>query len=110
MGIEKSHNPRRDDLCCGFRNFAELSLEESGNVLHYSRMVAKRQLLLTTLLAGLVFCLAGVADLSAADSDSDAIAAKAQALSAEINDRSGRIIKMHQFVQDEIRETKTTYG
>ena len=42
--------------------------------------------------------------------DPDAIAARAQELSQQTESQVHRIRSMPQFVQDEIKQTKTTYG
>jgi len=69
----------------------------------------RERILLPLLIGGLFVGVTARQGLQAA-SDPDVIEAKAQELSSKHTNHTSRIIRMHAFVQDEIRETKTTYG
>ena len=77
--------------------------------MHNYTIMMRQRILLPLLIGGLFVGVAARQGLQAA-SDPEVIAAKAQELSGEHTDHASRIIRMHAFVQDEIRETKTTYG
>lgn len=56
----------------------------------------------------LVVCMANAARTST--SDADVIPTTAEMLTEKADSSADRILKLHAFVRDEIRETKTTYG
>jgi len=71
-------------------------------------MIAKEHIVPVFIAAMLVVCVATAARTSTADAE--AISTQATMLTEQAGSSSERILKLHQFVRDEIRETKTTYG